>query len=81
MVCNFSPASHYDHCIGVPVAGRYERVFSSFDLLPEGGGPGKEEEPPVMLSIEGECDDHPRHLRYSLRPFEAIIVSFPKESE
>ena len=81
VVCNFSPISHYDYCVGVPVPGRYERVFSTYDSLPAGGGPGEVGGAPAMLSNEGECDGRPCHLKYSLRPFEAIIVKFPESGE
>ena len=80
VVCNFSPMHHTDYCVGVPVAGKYERVFSSYDALPDAGGPAEGGEGPVMLTSEGESDGYPCHLRYSLRPFESIIIKFP-ESE
>ncbi len=81
VVCNFSPTHHYDYCVGVPVPGSYERIFSTYDLLPSGGGPGEAGDGPVLLSMEGECDGRPQHLQYSLRPFESIIVKLPESGK
>ena len=81
VVCNFSPSDHYDYSIGVPVAGSYERVFSTYDTLPSGGGPGEGGKNPVILSSDGESDGYPCHLNYSLRPFESVIISFPEKGE
>lgn len=81
VVCNFSPVEHHDYCVGVPLAGKYQRVFSTYDTLPSGGGPGEGNEGPAMLSIESECDGYPHRLSYSLRPFESIIVKFPERGD
>ena len=77
VVCNFSPATHADYCIGVPVAGEYKRVFSTYDTLPGGGGPDEVGGEPTINSCEGECDGRPYRLKYTLRPFEAVIIAFP----
>ena len=77
IVCNFSPMEHHDYCVGVPVAGSYTRIFSTYDSLPSGGGPGEGGTPPEILSSEGESDGRPCHLSYSLRPFESVIIKFP----
>lgn len=80
VVCNFSPSEHHDYCVGVPLPGKYERIFSTYDTLPTGGGPGEGGTYPVMLSSEGASDGRPCHLSYSLRPFESIIVRFPADA-
>jgi len=77
VVCNFSPMEHHDYCVGVPVAGSYRRVFSTYDSLPAGGGPDEVGGEPVLLSCEGGSDGRPYHLSYSLRPFESVIIAFP----
>ena len=78
VICNFSPAAHADYCVGVPVAGSYHRVFSTYDSLPAGGGPEELGGDPLMLSCEGGSDGRPFHLRYNLRPFESVIIEFPQ---
>ena len=77
VVCNFSPTPHYDYCVGVPIAGSYRRVFSTYDSLPGGGSPGEVGGDVVILSSNGGSDGRPFHLSYSLRPFESIIIEFP----
>ncbi|MDY6367835.1 MAG: 1,4-alpha-glucan branching protein GlgB [Clostridia bacterium] len=77
VVCNFSPTAHDNYCIGVPVEGEYERIFSTFDLLPGGGGPGEVGGDPMLKSVASECDGRPYRLNYTLRPFESIIIKFP----
>ena len=81
VICNFSPAAHSDYWVGVPVEGCYTRVFSTYDALPGGGGPEEVGEAPVLLSAESGADGRPCHLSYSLRPYESIIVAFPKKED
>ena len=81
VICNFSPAAHPDYWVGVPVAGSYTRIFSTYDALPGGGGPEEVGQAPVMLSSESGADGRPCHLTYSLRPYESIIIAFPKKEE
>ena len=81
VICNFSPAAHSDYWVGVPVEGCYTRVFSTYDALPGGGGPEEVGEAPVLLSAESGADGRPCHLTYSLRPYESIIVAFPKKED
>ncbi|MBQ7278105.1 MAG: 1,4-alpha-glucan branching protein GlgB [Clostridia bacterium] len=73
VVCNFSPTEHRDYTVGVPVRGSFQRIFSTYDSLP-GAGSGDAE----LLTQEGSCDHHPCFIRYTLRPFESIIVAFPR---
>ena len=77
VVCNFSPMRYDGYTCGVPVSGSLKRVFSSYDLLPGGGGPASPEEGPELIAWLGECDRYPYHISYDLRPFEAIIVELP----
>ncbi|MBR0081329.1 MAG: 1,4-alpha-glucan branching protein GlgB [Clostridia bacterium] len=73
VICNFSPNAYQDYTAGVPVAGWYKRVFSTYDSLP---GSGAIDVPPLSAA-EGECDGYPYRLIYSLRPFESLIFEFP----
>jgi len=78
VICSFSPVAHTDYTCGVPVAGMYKRVFSTYDSLPGSGNPDEVEGgiPPVV-STPDRCDGHPYRLMYSLRPYESIILEFP----
>ena len=78
VVINFSPVSHIDYSCGVPVAGMYKRIFSTYDSLPGAGAP--DEVPgglPPIVSTPEECDGHRNRITYSLRPYESIILEFP----
>ena len=74
VVCSFSPVFHTDYSCGVPVAGSFKRIFSTYDFLPGETGESAE---PELLSSEQECDGHGHMLTYSLRPYESIILEFP----
>ena len=77
VICNFSPTEHHEYSVGVPVAGGYERLFSTYDTLPGGGGPGEIGGDPFVQTTESECDGRPFRLSYSLRPLESVIFKFP----
>ena len=64
---------YHDYTVGVPLAGWYKRVFSTYDSLP---GSGATDVPPLSAT-EGECDRYPYRLTYSLRPFESLIIELP----
>ncbi len=77
VVCNFSGASYGDYTVGVPFEGEFKRIFSTYDSLPGGGGPGENGDIPPMTAEWHDCDGYTHRLSYSLRPFESIIVAFP----
>jgi 1,4-alpha-glucan branching enzyme len=77
VIINFSPEEHHDYTVGVPLAGSYTRIFSTYDSLPSGGGPDEVGGAPELLSSNEECDGRPCRLTYSLRPFESVIIKFP----
>ena len=79
VICNFSPVEHRDYTVGVPAGGAYQRVFSTYDALPGGGGPEELGEAPLLTAENRECDGRPFCLRYSLRAFESVILTFPEE--
>ena len=81
VICNFSPMEHHDYCIGVPLPGAYERVFSTFDTLPGGGGPGEVGGDPMLQATKEECDGREYRLTYSLRGFESVIIKFPEAQQ
>ena len=81
VVINFSPVRYDGYSCGVPVQGDMKRVFSSYDLLPGGGGPASPETGPELVAWLGECDRYPYHISYDLRPFEALIIELPKKNK
>ena len=77
VICNFSPWYHNGYACGVPMGGKYTRLFSTYDFLPGGGGPDEIGGCPGMQAENCGCDGRPFRLNYGLRPFEAIIVKLP----
>ena len=78
VVLNFSPMGVGDYTVGVPLGGLYPRAFSSYDSLPGQGNPAEVGGIPPMTAKQHDCDGYPYMLRYGLRPFEALIIEFPK---
>jgi len=76
VVCNFSPMQIDGYTVGVPLPGDYRRVFSTYDSLPNGGGPD-EAGAPVLEAAHEECDGREYRLTYDLRPYESLIVELP----
>ncbi len=76
VVCNFSPMRIDGYTVGVPLPGSYRRVFSTYDSLPDGGGPD-EVGAPVLEATREECDGREYRLTYDLRPYESLIVELP----
>ena len=74
-VLNLSPVTYYDYSAGVPFGGLYKRVFSTYDSLPGQGGPN--DTPPLTADWK-ECDGYSHRITYSLRPFECIVLEFPR---
>ena len=77
VICNFSPWFHNGYACGVPVGGRYTRLFSTYDNLPGQGGPDELGGYPELYAENNGCDGRPFRLNYGLRPFECIIVKLP----
>ena len=78
VVCNFSPAQYNGYWIGVPEEGYYSRAFSTYDSLPGAGGPGEGRDIPPLTSVPEGCSGRAHHIAYDLRPYEAIVLRFPK---
>ena len=82
VIINFSPEPYPEFSCGAPVEGYYSRVFSTYDSLPGAGGPDEQEGGiPPLTSIADLCDGYPNKVKYSLRPFESIILEFPKKND
>ena len=77
-VLNLSPVSIYDYSCGVPFGGLYKRVFSTYDSLPGQGNPAEVGGIPPLTADWNECDGYSHRITYSLRPFECIVVEFPR---
>ncbi len=80
VICNFSPEQYNNYDVGVPMEGLYQRIFSTYDSLPGSGGPGEQEIPP-LTAWATPCDGLPFRLTYNLRPFESVIIRFPKQEK
>ncbi|MCR5089629.1 MAG: 1,4-alpha-glucan branching protein GlgB [Oscillospiraceae bacterium] len=80
VICNFSPEQYDNYDVGAPVEGLYQRIFSTYDSLPGSGGPGEQEIPP-MTAWANPCDGLPYRLTYNLRPFESVIIRFPRQEK
>lgn len=66
-VCNMTPTGYDNYGVGVPVSGKYRRVFSTY---PEGD----------IMEVEASeelCNGRPYKLTFNLRPFEAIVLEIP----
>ena len=81
VVCSFSPLQHNGYRCGVPKAGLYKRMFSTYDSLPGSGGPGEQGDIPPLTALKEECDGREYCISYDLRPFESIIVELPQEKK
>ncbi len=66
-VCNMTPVNYPNYGVGVPVSGKYKRIFSTY---PDGS----------LMEVEAEetlCNGRPYRCTFDLRPFEAIILEIP----
>ncbi len=66
-VCNMTPAEYSNYGVGVPVDGKYKRIFSTY---PDGS----------LMEVEAEktlCNGRPYRCSFNLRPFEAIVLEIP----
>lgn len=77
VICSFSPVYFENYSCGVPIGGSYERIFSTFDALPGGGGPEDIGGAPSVRATKEECDGRRFRLTYNLRPYESVIFKFP----
>ena len=68
----------WDYSCGVPFGGLYKRVFSTYDSLPGQGNPAEVGGIPPLTADWNECDGYSHRITYSLRPFECIVVEFPR---
>lgn len=71
VVCNFSPTAIGDYTVGCPRPGLYERLFTTYDQLPDQGG----SQVAPLTAQERECDGRPYTLSYGLRPYESVIFA------
>ena len=81
VVCSFSPVQYNGYRCGVPMAGLYKRMFSTYDSLPGSGGPSECGDIPPLVAIESECDGRDFCISYDLRPFESIIIELPNNKK
>lgn len=65
-VCNMTPVD-YDYAVGVPVLGKYKRIFSTY---PDGN----------LMEVEAEmclCNGRPYKVPFRLRAYESVIFEVP----
>ncbi|MDY5577844.1 MAG: 1,4-alpha-glucan branching protein GlgB [Lachnospiraceae bacterium] len=81
-ICNFTPMEREDYCVGVPKAGFYREMLSSYSMTTEEDTFESAEEKNASLSlrrfkaVKGECDGRPYRLNIPLKPYESIIIAF-----
>ena len=81
-ICNFTPMERPDYCVGVPKAGFYREMLSSYSLVTEEDTVESAEKKNASLAlrrfkaIKEECDGRPYRLNIHLRPYESIIIAF-----
>ncbi|MCD8286880.1 MAG: alpha amylase C-terminal domain-containing protein, partial [Clostridia bacterium] len=66
-VCNFAPVDRNEMGVGAPLAGTYNRVFTTY---PDGA-------PLSVETTEELCDGRPYKLKFDLRPFESAVFEVP----
>ncbi|MBP1587489.1 MAG: 1,4-alpha-glucan branching protein GlgB [Clostridia bacterium] len=76
VICNFTPMELYDYDCGVPLEGSYQRIFSTYDSLPDSGLRSGDTLP--LKADARQCDGYEFAIRYSLRPYETVYFEIPK---
>ena len=66
-VCNFTPVEWRDYVTGVPAAGEYKRLLTTY---PDAGDWSVTAQP-------GLCDGQPARLAFCLRPYESVVFRAP----
>ena len=67
-ICNFTPVEWRDYVTGVPKAGVYRRLFTTYP----------DEQAWSVKAVRGLCDGRPAHLDFCLRPYESVIFRMPR---
>ena len=81
-ICNFTPMERPDYCVGVPKAGFFKELLSSYSATTEEdtfeSAAEKNEKNALrrFKAVKGECDGLPYRLNIPLRPYEALIIAF-----
>ncbi len=84
-ICNFTPIERPDYCVGVPKAGTYKQILSSYSETTEKDTmkeyldrkeKNAKEEQIKYKAVKRECDNLPYRLNIPLRPYEALIIAF-----
>ena len=67
-VCNFTPVEYPQYSVGVPVRGRYKRIYSTYGI----------DGVDVMRAEKGLCDGFSDHVSFPLRAYESVIIEVPR---
>lgn len=71
-ICNFTPVERNTYRVGVPCAGSYRVILDSTK-------PGSDMEyksSMICFAVEGECDQRPYYIEFTLAPLSTIIMEF-----
>ncbi len=79
VICNYSPCRYDFYSCGIPEAGLYKRVFSTYDNLPGEGGPGEVGDIVPLEAANEACDGYEYRITYNLRPYESVIFELPSK--
>ena len=75
VICNFTPMEISGYDCGVPLCGNYQRIFSTYDSLPESGLRSGDTLP--LRAEDRGCDGYEHAIRYNLRPYETVYFEIP----
>ncbi len=79
-ICNFTPMQRDNYCVGVPEAGVYKEILTSYSEVTEEDTmeSAKKKNTGIALrkwkAVKEECDGKPYRLNIPLRPYESIII-------
>ena len=85
-IVNYTPMERADYCVGVPKAGTYKQILTSYTETREEDTMGEYiarcdeqnlEPNPRYKAVKKECDRRPYRLNIPLKPYEALIIEIP----
>ncbi len=66
-VCNMTPMNYESYGVGVPLSGKYKRIFSTY----------LQDEPIEVEAEQTLCNGRPYRCTFALRPYEAAVFEIP----
>lgn len=77
IICNFTPAVHYNYRIGIPIKGVYEEVFNTDNPAFGGSGVSNKNE---IKTQDIPWNSHPFSIQLTIAPLAALYLRLTKES-